>query len=134
MGEYTEKNGKPITTVTLGDELQVHLRFRALGAQPISSVALVDLLPGGFEVVENATPAPQVASFRPVRRPTNQGEGEGEGGGGESEGAAWIPTFGAAVGSWSPEHGEGREDRVNGYGVGAAAARGVVASVDGSPG
>src|SRR5258708_13644446 len=129
MGEYTEKNGKPITTVTLGDELQVHLRFRALGAQPISSVALVDLLPGGFEVVENATPAPQVASFRPVRRPTNQGEGEGEGGGGEREGAAWIPTFGAAVGSGSPEDAEVREDRVNGYGVAHAPAPGFASAV-----
>ena len=129
LREYTDKNGKTLTTVTLGDELQVHLKFRALGSEPIADVALVDLLPGGFEVVENASPQSQVTSYV-RRRPTNQGEGEGEGGEGESEGEgeSWTPTFGEAVG-WSPEYAEVREDRVNVYGVADAAAHEFVYTV-----
>ena len=117
--EYTDRNGKPVTDVTLGDELQVHLRFRALGPRPVASVALVDLLPGGFEVVENP-PAP-------VRRTASGGEGEGEG---EQEAAStWTPNFGEAVGSWSPDYAEVREDRVNVYGLADASAREFVYAV-----
>ncbi len=128
--EYTDKDGNPVRSVTLGDELQVHLRFRALGKQPIANVALVDLLPGGFEVVENTRgavtppPPPQVAV---ASEGESEGEGEGEG---ESEGVeVWTPTFGEAVGSWSPNYAEVREDRVNVYGVADAAAREFVYTV-----
>jgi len=92
---------------------------------------LVDLLPGGFEVVENPAPTPEVATYARIRR-TGQagGEGEGEGGEGESEGEgeAWTPTFGEALG-WSPDYAEVREDRVNVYGVADAAAREFVYTV-----
>jgi len=129
--EYTDKNGKPVRSVTLGDELEVHLRFRALGGQPVASVALVDLLPGGFEVVENtrgAAEPPRTVVARP--QAGNEGEGEGEGEGGEAEGeSAWTPTFGAAVGSWSPDYAEVREDRVNVYGLADAGAREFVYTV-----
>jgi len=135
LREYTDVNGKPVTDVTLGDELQVHLRFRALGAQPIASVALVDLLPGGFEVVEHRPPAQATASVAPVRRPTNEEEGEGEGetgarsAQGEEAPSAWTPGFGEAVGSWSPDYAEVREDRVNVYGLADASAREFVYTV-----
>src|SRR5439155_13700884 len=110
LREYTDMNGKPVTDITLGDELQVHLRFRALGARPVASVALVDLLPGGFEVVENPPAAPARATVARVRRTGNEGEGEGEGEtrggsaqgegeGGEDAASAWTPNFGEAVGS-----------------------------------
>jgi len=126
LREYTDKDGNPVRSVTLGDELQVHLRFRALGGRPVANVALVDLLPGGFEVVE-----PQVAVVSATES-QSEGESEGEGEGeGESEGAeaAWTPTFGAAVGSWSPSYAEVREDRVNVYGLADAAAREFVYTV-----
>ena len=41
----------PATTVKLGDELNVVLRVRGVGDRDISNVAILDLLPGGFEVV-----------------------------------------------------------------------------------
>jgi len=126
LREYTDMNGKPVTDVTLGEELQVHLRFRALGAQPIAAVALVDLLPGGFEVVENP-PATVTLAPMPTRRTGNEAEGEGEG---EAEAAsAWTPNFGEAVGSWSPDYAEVREDRVNVYGLADASAREFVYKV-----
>jgi alpha-2-macroglobulin len=122
---YTDQNGKPVTQVGLGDELQVHLRFRALGGRPLADVALVDLLPGGFEVVDNG-------ESRSVNAPVLPSNDESEGGGeGEStEGAgAWTPTFGAAVGSWSPDFAEVREDRVNVYGSADASVREFVYTV-----
>jgi len=135
--EYTDLSGKPVTDVTLGDQLQVHLRYRALGARPVASVALVDLLPGGFEVVENlpaTTPRPLLA---PLGRIRNEGEGESEGEGRtaaegaaeEAAAAAWVPPFGAAVGPWSPDYAEVREDRVNLYGLADRAAREFVYTV-----
>jgi len=127
LREYTDMNGKPVTDITLGDELQVHLRFRALGARPVASVALVDLLPGGFEVVENP-PATVTLAPMPTRRTGNEGEGEGEGEG-EHAASAWTPNFGEAVGSWLPDYAEVREDRVNVYGLADASAREFVYKV-----
>jgi len=127
---YIDRDGKPVTEVTLGDELEVHLRFRALGPRPIASVALVDLLPGGFEVVENAVAEPEIAWAAAGRTAdgaaSEEGEGESEGdyeGEESADGAAWTPRFGQAVGQWSPEYAEVREDRVNVYGQADASVR-----------
>src|SRR2546425_3599807 len=108
LREYTDMNGKPVTDVTLGDELQVHLRFRALGARSVASVALVDLLPGGFEVVENP-PATATLAPMPTRHTGNEAEGEAEEEG-EDAASAWTPTFGEALG-WTPDYAAVREDR-----------------------
>jgi alpha-2-macroglobulin len=52
LREYVGADGKPATSVKLGDELTVRLSLRAVqGGVP--SVALTDLLPGGFEVVQS---------------------------------------------------------------------------------
>jgi hypothetical protein len=51
LREYTDGAGKAVTTVKLGDELDVHLKFRGVDRKSIDSVVLVDLLPGGFELV-----------------------------------------------------------------------------------
>jgi alpha-2-macroglobulin len=121
LREYTDKSGKPVGDVALGDELQVHLRFRALGGRPVASVALVDLLPGGFEVVEQ--PTFTFAAAGVTADQAEEGEGEGE------PVSAWMPTFGRAVGSWSPEYAEVREDRVNVYGRADASVREFVYTV-----
>ena len=127
LREYTDTDGKPITDVTLGDEIEVHLRFRVLGGRPDASVALVDLLPGGFEVVENPVAGSAVAGPSVVH-PSSDSESEGETE--EGDGASsWTPTFGQAVGAWSPEYAEVREDRVNVYGLADASAREFVYSV-----
>jgi uncharacterized repeat protein (TIGR01451 family) len=49
--EYHDKNDQPTTTAHLGDELKVVLRVRGTGDRDITNVAILDLLPGGFEVV-----------------------------------------------------------------------------------
>jgi alpha-2-macroglobulin len=127
--EYTDRSGKVVTEVAVGDEVQVHLRFRALGDGQIPSVALIDLLPGGFEVVEERPVEQEMAQRAPAPSSDEysegdegyEGEGEGDGEGYAEDG--WTATFGQAMGSWSPDYAEVREDRVNVYGVADQTAR-----------
>jgi len=57
LREYVGADGKPVTRVKVGDEVTVRLSLRGLpladkpAASP--SIALVDLLPGGFEPVQS---------------------------------------------------------------------------------
>ncbi len=49
--EFLDSEGEGIKTVSLGDEVTVRLRLRTLSKDFAYHVAVVDLLPGGFEVV-----------------------------------------------------------------------------------
>jgi alpha-2-macroglobulin len=52
LREYTDANGAQLTQIKMGDQVDVHLKFRAVeDHSTITDVALVDLLPGGFELV-----------------------------------------------------------------------------------
>src|SRR5580704_2122248 len=52
LREYTDTAGHPLTLVKMGEQADVHLKFRAVQEHStIAAVALVDLLPGGFELV-----------------------------------------------------------------------------------
>ena len=51
--EYRNKDDKPVTTAKLGEELTVVLHARAADAF-VPHVAIEDLLPGGFEIVEES--------------------------------------------------------------------------------
>jgi uncharacterized protein YfaS (alpha-2-macroglobulin family) len=55
LREYVDVAGKPVSTVRLGAEIEVRLKFRAIGRSAVENVALVDLLPGGFDLVLNET-------------------------------------------------------------------------------
>ena len=63
--ELLDKSGKPVTTTQLGDVITVRLRIRSLRPDWITNVALVDLLPGGFEVVSSSL-SPGVSSIKGV--------------------------------------------------------------------
>lgn len=54
--EYRPINGSSLQPVTLGSEIEVHLRIRSLSDRYLDNIALVDLLPGGFEVVRDSLP------------------------------------------------------------------------------
>ena len=47
-----------MTQVTLGQKINVHLKVRANSKEGQSNPAIVDLLPGGFEVVQQTPPEP----------------------------------------------------------------------------
>lgn len=49
--EYT-KDGKPVAEASLGDEIEAHIKLRSTGAAYVPDVVIVDLLPGGFEPVD----------------------------------------------------------------------------------
>jgi hypothetical protein len=63
--ELLDSARKPVTTTTLGDVITVRLHVRSLRPDPITNVALVDLLPGGFEVVSSSL-TPGVSSIKGV--------------------------------------------------------------------
>lgn len=56
LREYTDASGKPLTRIDMGQQVDVHLKFRAIDRESVPSMALVDLLPGGFELV---VPSPE---------------------------------------------------------------------------
>jgi uncharacterized protein YfaS (alpha-2-macroglobulin family) len=123
--EYTDGAGKVVTSVKLGDEVQVHVRLRALGSAPIGPIAVVDLLPGGFE------PVVQVKAKEPATASEGQ-EGEGEGqehpeGEGDGEAATSFALPIALPGStFETSYGDVREDRVVFYGTALAQVRELV--------
>jgi uncharacterized protein YfaS (alpha-2-macroglobulin family) len=72
--EYLDTNGKPVTRIGMGDQVDVRLKFRGLKGDYIPSVALVDLLPGGFELV-----VPQQSTDTPFISASEDGEDIGPG-------------------------------------------------------
>lgn len=102
--EFTDEAGKVVSEVELGQEIQVHLKIRSTRSDGIGDTAIVDLLPGGFEVVQEipAAPAP----------PEDGSEGEAE-----AAPTAWRSTVGMPGSTWSPDYADVRDDRVVIYGT-----------------
>jgi uncharacterized protein YfaS (alpha-2-macroglobulin family) len=48
--EFVDSKGQVVQTAHLGDPITVRLRIRSLQASAITNVAIVDLMPGGFEM------------------------------------------------------------------------------------
>jgi uncharacterized protein YfaS (alpha-2-macroglobulin family) len=49
--EYTGANGKPLDKIVVGQEIEAHIKIRATGSKGEGNIAIVDLLPGGFDPV-----------------------------------------------------------------------------------
>jgi alpha-2-macroglobulin len=101
--DYTRADGKPLDNITLGDEIEVHVKIRATDGKGIGNIAIVDLLPGGFDPVQ---------SFPP------QADANANGQNNESDENAGplAPTIRAPGSTWTPEYTDMREDRVVIYG------------------
>ncbi|TDR48618.1 hypothetical protein DFR29_101238 [Tahibacter aquaticus] len=104
--EFTNEAGKVVSEVELGEEILVHLKIRSTRADGIGDTAIVDLLPGGFEVVQEIPAAPA---------PPEGTEGEGESAPAATGG--WQGTVGLASSSWMPDYADVRDDRVVIYGT-----------------
>lgn len=52
--EYRDAAGNVVTQAKLGEDITVHIRLRALKESYLSNIVVVDLLPGGFEVVRDS--------------------------------------------------------------------------------
>ncbi|MCI1042824.1 MULTISPECIES: MG2 domain-containing protein [Caballeronia] len=103
--EYTATNGRPLDTITVGDEIDVHLKLRAIDADDVSNIAIVDLLPGGFDPVET----PPV-----IDADASDDDRAGSSFGGDEQ---WRPRIGQPGSTFQPVHAEVREDRVVLYGT-----------------
>lgn len=53
--EYRNSDGKEIHKVAMGEEVEVRLQLRSLDGKRHYNVAVIDLLPGGFELVRDAS-------------------------------------------------------------------------------
>lgn len=52
--EYRNTDNKVVNQISLGDEIEVHIQIRAIKTDSESNIVIVDLLPGGFEVVQSS--------------------------------------------------------------------------------
>lgn len=97
---YLDATGAPVTAAKVGDEVTVELTIRSGSNDTVENVAVVDLLPGGFEPVNPETPA------------------------NAEEGAAAAPNpQETAENPWVPLYASYREDRVLAFGSADATAR-----------
>jgi len=110
--DYLDDAGKPVTTITQGQEVTVRLRLRAREPRAFGPVAVVDLLPGGFEAILQ-TPPQATEQAAAESNEDESDEGDGEGGGEESDATSAPPVPVLALpGSMAVDHEEVREDRV----------------------
>lgn len=54
LREYLNAAGEPVDSIGLGEDLTVRIQVRAVDQPWLNHVAIVDLLPGGFEVVRDS--------------------------------------------------------------------------------
>ena len=101
--EYTDAGGHPLTAATLGQELDVHLKIRATEADSVGNIAIVDLLPGGFEAVLQPPKLPEDTGAES----TDQAPAK----------PAWQSPIGVEGSTWVPEYADVRDDRVVIYGT-----------------
>ena len=84
--------------IRVGQELTIRLRLRSLDSGYLNNIAVIDLLPGGFEVVRESLPREQQIGIMPMPRPGPQS------------------TIYPPPGGWAPDYVDIREDRVVLYG------------------
>lgn len=104
--DYTDTNGKPLGQITVGEEIDVHLKIRATGNAGVGNVAIVDLLPGGFDPVLQ-TPPPAA--------PADDDSGDSDGS--AAAASSWRSPIGLDSSTWQPDYADIREDRVVIYGT-----------------
>ena len=52
--DFLDAKGNKLTSFEQGQEVTVRLRVRALGDRNLTNIAIIDLLPGGFEVIRSS--------------------------------------------------------------------------------
>lgn len=124
--DYTDAQGKPIDTVTIGEEIDVHVRIRATGADGIGNVSVVDLLPGGFEPVIEPSPAATDQQSADSADSSDSSNSDASSNGNDAADAdndnkpatpAWRSPIGLSQSTWQLDYADIREDRVVIYGT-----------------
>ena len=89
---YTDNDGKKIDHVTLGEKVNVHILIRSISKDTMPNIAIVDLIPGGFEIVQQTPPTAQSNN--------------------QSANDTWVSPVQMQDSSWHPSFAEAREDRM----------------------
>jgi uncharacterized protein YfaS (alpha-2-macroglobulin family) len=100
--DYTDAQGNAVNRIKVGDEIYVHLKIRATGDKGISNIAIVDLLPGGFDPDNALPPVPSQSS--------DSGEDN-------TNAPPQIPSILLSGSTWKATYTDVREDRVVIYGT-----------------
>ncbi|MGJ0484164.1 MAG: alpha-2-macroglobulin [Methylomicrobium sp.] len=103
---YLDDDGKPLDKIPLGAEVTVSIRARAIDRDSIDNVAIIDLLPGGFEAVLQ----------NPAAKEQAESEEDSDEGKSEENFARWQDRL-KTGGNWSADYVDVREDRVLLYGT-----------------
>jgi uncharacterized protein YfaS (alpha-2-macroglobulin family) len=99
---FLDDEGKPLDKIPLGAELTVSIRARAIDRDFIDNVAIIDLLPGGFEAVR--------------QNPAEKEPADSEEDAGEENVPSWLDRL-KTGGNWTADYVDIREDRVLLYGT-----------------
>ncbi|MGB4100762.1 MAG: alpha-2-macroglobulin [Alphaproteobacteria bacterium] len=103
---YQNVDRAPLKDVKVGATVEVVVTMRAHDQKSLNNLALVDLLPGGFEIVPDSI-------NRPVAASTYDADNAEEGGDAASE----MDRDEAAPDLWRPEMVDAREDRLIAFGA-----------------
>ncbi len=106
--EYTDDKGVLLKSIKMGDEVTVHIKMRAIEGS-YDDVAIVDMLPGGFEPVLQAAVSETHTSI------AQAGEGEEGTAPEQFQSQSWTSPLG--ISGWQPTYADIREDRVVFYGA-----------------
>jgi len=109
--DYTDSKGKSLDQISVGEEIDVHIKIRATGSDGVGNVAIVDLLPGGFEPV--IEPPPPVTDQQKADTDSQADQG----GDSEVKPQAFRSPVGLSTSTWQPDYADIREDRVVIYGT-----------------
>ncbi|MDR2081818.1 MAG: alpha-2-macroglobulin family protein [Campylobacteraceae bacterium] len=110
--EYTDESGNKITKTKLGDKITVTIRVRSNSKEGVGNVAIIDLLPGGFEVVQQLAVTQERADEYDDEY-YEEGEYDDE----YYEEDAYVSPIMAQGSTWSADYSDIREDRVIIYGT-----------------
>ncbi|MDR2151834.1 MAG: hypothetical protein LBO72_03345 [Helicobacteraceae bacterium] len=119
--EYTGADGKKISEITVGDTINVTVRVKALGQNAIGNTAIIDLLPGGFEIVPQNKPRESESEEEECydeecyeeESEEYHEQGDREVGYGSGR---YVSPFATSVNNFELDYSDAREDRVLIYG------------------
>ncbi|MDR2099612.1 MAG: alpha-2-macroglobulin family protein [Campylobacteraceae bacterium] len=113
--EYTDESGNKIKQTKLGEKINVTVRVRSNSKEGVGNVAVVDLLPGGFEVVQQlAVSQNEEDSGDEHYDDDDEYDDDYDD---DYEDSGYISPIMAYGSTWSTDYSDVREDRVIIYGT-----------------
>ncbi len=111
--QYLDAAHQPVREVKLGDTIEVVVTMRAHDNKTLANMALVELLPSGFETVPESIARPSATAESPGDNSADQGTPGGD----DEQQAREQADVGDFDGQpWTPEAVDVREDRVIAFG------------------